>query len=205
VDGAGQPFAPSRSRQVEVGAKFLPAGAPLAFTAAVFSLEKDNVVSYDPETFEPRQIGRVRSRGLELEGKAELLARRLVVTAAYTVVDMEVLASADASEVGQTPILVPRQSASLWMDYALKGDIEHGLVGGLGIQHTGERWNDTANTSSEPPATVLDAALRYDTGAWRIGLNVSNLLDKRYYASRAWDGYHDAPRRTVVLGAKYRF
>lgn len=204
VDGNGQAFEPSRSRQFELGAKYIPDNAPVSFTAALFDLEKDNVVSYDPSTWEPRQIGRVRSRGVELEAKADL-SRRLRITAAYTRLDVEVLASADTGEVGKTPILIPQQSASLWLDQALSGDVDRGLVASLGLRHTGKRWNDTSNTSSESPVTVVDAAVRYDNGPWRMALNVTNLFNKRYLASRAWDSYHDAPRRGILLSAKYRF
>jgi len=204
VDGSGRAFESSRSRQFEVGAKYIPDGIPMAFTAAVFDLEKDNVVSYDPSTWEPRQIGRVRSRGIELEAKAEL-SRQFRMTSAYTLLDVKVLSSANVNEVGKTPILVPRQSASLWLDYALTGNVDGGFVASLGLRHTGKRWNDAANTSSESPVTVADAAVRYDSGPWRMALNVTNLFDKRYYASRAWDGYHQAPRRGVLLSAKYRF
>ncbi len=66
VDANSEPFKPSRGKQVEVGVKFQPVGTRTLFTAAAFDLRKTNVVTYDPATGEGRQIGRQRSRGIEL-------------------------------------------------------------------------------------------------------------------------------------------
>ena len=58
VDGDGNPFKPSRGKQVEVGVKYQPAGSRSLYTVAVFDLNKTNIVSYNPITNEQRQIGK---------------------------------------------------------------------------------------------------------------------------------------------------
>lgn len=204
VDSGGQPFSPSEARQIEAGVKYLPEGLPLSFTAALFNLEKSQVVSYDPATFEPRQIGKVRSRGLEVEAKAEL-SRNLRMTTALTLLDMEVLKSADSSEVGNFQILTPEQTASLWLDYTLPVEALRGISIGGGMRYIGKRWNDIANTSSEPAYTLFDAAVRYDTGPWRFALNVTNLFDRSYYAGKAYGSFYRGAERNVLLTARYRF
>jgi iron complex outermembrane receptor protein len=142
VDGNSEPFKPSRGKQVEVGVKYQPEGTRTSFTAAVFDLRKTNVVTYDPVTFEGRQIGKQRSRGLELEAKGEL-APGLNIAASYTWLDMKVLNSADPDELGKIPPLVPKQSASVWLDYTLG----NGLGFGGGVRYIGKRQNDEHNTS----------------------------------------------------------
>lgn len=204
VDAAGAVFRPSEGRQLEIGAKYMPAGSPFAFTAAVFELRKTDVVSYDPATFEPRQIGKVRSRGLELEAKADL-TRQLRATASFTALDMKVLASANPDEIGRTPILTPERLASLWLDYAVAGQGLQGFGVAAGLRHVGKRWNDEANHSAEPAYALVDAAVRYDAGPWRFALNVSNLFDKRYFSGRSYGSHFRGAERDVVATVKYRF
>ncbi|SDO10291.1 iron complex outermembrane recepter protein [Rhodoferax sp. OV413] len=204
VDAAGKAFQPSQGRQLELGVKYLPEGAPVSFAAAVFNLEKTDVVTYDPTSYEARQIGKLRSRGLELEAKASL-SPQLRLTAAFTALDLKVLSSADPAEVGKTPILTPERTASVWLDYAVAGEGWRGLSFGAGLRHVGKRWNDAANTGSEPAYTLADAAVRFDTGPWRLALNVSNLFDKQYYSGHAYGSYFRGAERSVLLTAKYRF
>jgi iron complex outermembrane receptor protein len=203
VDADGNTFRASRGRQYEAGVKYIPEGTPMLFTAAVFDLEKTNVVTYDPDA-NARQIGKVRSRGLELEAKAQL-TRQLRLTAAFTSLDMKVLASANQTELGKMPILIPRQTGSLWLDYAVADAGLHGLSLGGGLRYVGKRWNDEGNTSSEPAYALVDAAVRYDTGPWRFALNIANLFDKHYYSGRAFGSYFRGTDRNVMATVKYRF
>ncbi|KQP49410.1 TonB-dependent siderophore receptor [Pseudorhodoferax sp. Leaf274] len=196
----GQPFQPSRGRQWEAGVKYQPEGTRTLLTAAVFDLRKTNVVTYDNLTFDARQVGQQRSRGLELEAKAEPLPG-LKASAAYTWLDTKTVQSADRTEVGKAPPGVPRQSASLWLDYLVGG----GLGIGGGITHVGRRQNDEANTSSEPSVTLFDAALHYEIDAWRFALNVRNLFDRRYYGICYHGECYNGLERAMTLTARVRF
>lgn len=200
VDSNNTPLQPTRGKQVETGIKYQPEGSRTSFTAAIFDLRKSNVVTYDQSTFEARQIGSIRSRGLELEAKAEL-ARSLNFTAAYTVLDMKVLESANQSELGKMPIQVPKQSASMWLDYTM----HNGIGIGGGVRYIGRRWNEVGNTSAEGGVTLLDATLHYTTGPWRLSLSASNLADRLYTASRAYNNYYPGNERTLVASVKYQF
>ncbi len=200
TDANNEAFRPSRGKQVELGLKFQPAGSRSLFTAAAFDLRKTNVVTYDPATFEGRQIGKQRSRGIELEAKGEL-APGLNIAAAYTWLDMKVLASADPDEIGKIPPLVPKQSASVWLDYTLG----NGLGFGGGVRYVGKRQNDEHNTSAERGVTLLDAALHYERGPWRVALNVSNLADKKYNSICYHGECYQGTRRTATLTARYRW
>ncbi len=200
VDPSGNPLQPTRGKQVEAGIKYQPEGSRTSFTAAVFDLRKSNVVTYDQDTFEARQIGRIRSRGLELEAKAEL-ARNLNLTASYTVLNMKVLESANKTELGKMPIQVPKQTASLWLDYTMN----NGIGFGGGVRYIGKRWNEVANTSSEGGVALLDATVHYTTGPWRLSLSATNLANRKYTASRAYNNFYPGNERTVVASAKYQF
>ncbi|MRW89756.1 TonB-dependent siderophore receptor [Duganella sp. FT80W] len=197
-------FSPSRGKQIELGVKYIPEDKPWSFTAAVYNLKKTNVVSYDPVEFVPHALGLVRSRGLELEGRAEL-SRQLWLTGSFTALNMKILSSAIPEEVGNMPILTPKQTASLWLDYATGASGGPGLSVGGGLRYTGKRYNDAANTSFEDGYTVTDAAIRYDTGPWRFALNVSNLFDRSYLSGRAYGSYFRGAERNVILTAKYRW
>ena len=198
----GNLFDPSRGRQVELGVKYMPEGEAMSFTAAVFNLVKTNVVSYAADG--PHAIGKVRSRGLELEGKAALTAQ-LRLTGSFTVLNMKVLSSAIASEVGNMPILTPKQTASVWLDYALGAEVLRGVSVAGGLRYIGKRWDNGENTESQPAYTLADAAVRYDNGPWRFALNVTNLFDKQYLSGHAYGSYFRGTERNVLLTAKYRF
>lgn len=200
ADVDNNPFKPMRGKQVEAGLKFQPEGRRTLVTAAVFDLRKTNVVTYDPVNFEGRQIGRQRSRGLELEGKAELLPG-LNALASYTWMDTKVLESADPGEVGRIPPLVPRQTASAWLDHTLG----NGLGAGLGVRYIGRRANDEYNTSFERGVTLVDASLHYEQGPWRLALNLSNLMNRDYHAICYHGECYRGNLRSATVTARYRF
>jgi iron complex outermembrane receptor protein len=200
VDVNSEPFKPSRGKQVEVGVKFQPVGTRTLFTAAAFDLRKTNVVTADPATSEERQTGKQRSRGIELEAKGEI-APGLNIAAAYTWLDMKVLSSLDPDEVGKIPPLVPKQSASVWLDYTLG----NGLGFGGGVRYIGKRQNDEHNTTFERGVTLFDASAHYERGPWRFALNVSNRADKKYNAICYHGECYQGTRRAATLTARYRF
>jgi iron complex outermembrane receptor protein len=118
---------------------------------------------------------------------------------------MEILESAYSEELGKSPMLIPEESASLWFDYTLSAAALKGLGFGAGARYIGKRWNNQENTSSQPGYTLFDAAVHYATGPWRFGLNATNLFDKEYLASRAYDSYLRGDERNVLFTVKYDF
>lgn len=204
TDFAGNPFDPSRGKQYEMGVKYQPEGRRVLLTAALFNLDKTNVQTTDPVHEDYSVLtGAIRSRGLELEAKAEL-ARGLDWIAAYSLADVKVTASNDG-DVGRVPIQIPRQTASTWLDYAFSGSSRRGWSMGGGVRYVGQRYNDSANTQAEPAYTLLDLALRYGQGSWLAALNISNATNKKYYASRAYGNFYSGAERLIVASLKYRF
>lgn len=203
-EDTGEEFDPSRGKQTEVGIKYIPDNKPVSFTAAVFDLKKTNVVSYDPFEDRQRQAGEIESKGIELEVKAEL-NQQLNLTASYTRLDMEVLESVDSTELGQFPMLIPEDSASLLLDYTVSAPALKGLGFLAGARYIGKRWNDPANTSSQPSYTLFDAGVHYAAGPWRFELNATNVFDKEYLAARAYDSHLRGDERNVLFTVKYDF
>jgi iron complex outermembrane receptor protein len=117
------------------------AGSRLLLTAAVFDLRKSNVVSFDPETFEGRQIGKVRSRGIELEAKGELLPG-LSISGSYTRMNVKVTSSSDPEEIGKGLPEKPKEIASVWLDYTMGN--------GLGSAAAYATWAGAPATNTTP-------------------------------------------------------
>lgn len=200
LDATGQTFKPSRGKQWEAGVKYQLPGSSLLATAAIYDLRKTNVVTYDQITFEGRQIGKQRSRGVELELKGDLLPG-LKGTASYTRMNIEVLESADPDEVGKRPPGTPKQLAAVWLDYTTP----IGLGFGAGVRNSSGNASDEHNTAFTSGFTLVDASVSYAQGPWHLALNISNLFDKAYVASCYFDGCYAGLKRAATLTAKYNF
>lgn len=200
----GRPFEPTRGKQYELGIKYQPPGTRQLWTMALFDLTKTNVPTTDPDNpDEQLAIGKVRSRGVELEGKLSL-TRGLDLTAQYTFNDVKITRDNDGF-AGKHPVIVPRHMASAWIDYTQQGGDLRGLGVGLGVRHVGSRYADQANTVKSPAYTLVDASLHYTTGPWRLALNVNNLFDKDYGTVYSNYAYYPGARRTVIATTSYRF
>jgi iron complex outermembrane receptor protein len=206
-DFFGTPFQPSKAKQYEVGVKYQPANGKSLYTAALYDLTKTNVLTSDPlhNNFSV-PAGEVRSRGIELEAKGEIV-RGLNIAAAYTYTQVENTKNTTANLQGKTPILVPRHAASLWMDYAVQDGSLAGLGIGGGARYTGRNYANAINTVQNAAVTVFDAVLHFSSGHWRYALNVNNIANKQYTSCLAeptltcfW-----APERTAILSARYRW
>jgi iron complex outermembrane receptor protein len=216
TDRDGNAFSPTTGEQFEVGVKYQPDGSNSFVTLSAFHLTQDNVLSPDPEnTSFSVQTGQVRMRGVELEGKAEL-TDALSILASYAYTDSEITKAnpnaAGVSNQGNRFAFVPRQQASLWLDYALQTSTAwDGLSLGGGARYTGQTFGDNANQFDIPSYTVFDAAIRYDFGkadpkfeGLKASLNVSNLFDRKYVSTCiAATGCYWGEGRSVYATLKY--
>ncbi|HTK01702.1 MAG TPA: TonB-dependent siderophore receptor [Bordetella sp.] len=207
TDWNGNPFIPTRGKQYEVGIKFQPAAIRSYATVAVYDLRQTNVVTPDPDPGHPQasvQSGEVRSRGVELEAHAEL-SREFSLIASYAYLDNVVTKSNDATQ-GKHPTGVPKQMASTWADYTIRGGDLNGLGFGGGVRYVGETYGSPDNDFVLPARVLVDAAVHYDTGRWRFALNASNLFNKEYlaYCNSTMLCYWGASR-TVLATARYQW
>ncbi len=230
----GKPFDPTRGRQYEVGLKYQPPGINSFITLSMFDLVRTNVLTTDPD---PTHIcgtgrcqmtaGEVRSRGVEIEGKASL-ADGLNVTASYAYLDNKTTKSNSTTLIdttivgvptvtvplkGKVPTGIPRHTASLWVDYTVQDGRFAGWGLGGGMRYVGTSWGDSANTFKVSDYVLFDASVSYDFGqlgprlqGLKATLNVTNLFDKKYVGSClsyawCWYGY----RRTAIASLRYQW
>jgi iron complex outermembrane receptor protein len=157
------------------------------------------------------QIGKLRTKGLELEAKAAI-NERLNLTLAYSYLDSEILEdglSAVQTNKGNRFQFIPAQTASAWVDYTIPGNDTFGdLTLGLGARFVGTRYADNANTLKLSSYTVFDAALNYQiTDNASLAVNVTNLFDKKYISHvETWsapDTLFYGDRRSIKGTLKY--
>ena len=207
---SGSPLDPTKARQFEVGVKFQPRNEDAFLTASLFDLTEQNAVRSIPGTAFSELTGQVRSRGLELQGKASL-ARDVNLTASYTYNQTEVTRSTDPAEIGKELPVTPRHTASLWADTVMRSTPLAGLGLGAGVRFIGANKTDKVNASTNPSATLVDLAVYYDLArldasmkGWRGAVNVQNLFDKEMEVCNAGFCYR-GQRRTVIASLRYRW
>jgi iron complex outermembrane receptor protein len=223
-----EPFQPTTGQQHEIGIRYQPPGVNALFTAAVFDLRRQNVLTTDPQNISFQvHTGEIRTRGAELEARATLAAGVNLV-ASYTYLDSEYTSSNSTVTVdrsvgtrtstrpqrGTEPTAVPNHMASVFAQYTFQPDTRmEGLTVGGGVRYVGESWGDPANTLRVPDVTLVDLMARYELGKLSpslqgasLQLNVSNLFDEKYvsscfsYAYCFW-GY----RRSAIATLRHRF
>ncbi|PAX18634.1 TonB-dependent siderophore receptor [Vandammella animalimorsus] len=203
TDRTGARFKPTRGQQWELGLRYQPGGSRTLLSASLYQLTKRNNLVGDPLNPDfSVQLGKVRSRGLELEARTAI-GKRANLIAAYAYTDARTIESSPLTpeEVGQRSGGVPRQQLSLWGDYRLADQGLPGLLNGLqvgaGLRHVGSTRGVWMG-AHVPAYTVLDAMIGYDHGPWRLALNVSNLTGKRYIASCTYGCFYGEARKVTA-------
>jgi len=218
-DFFGRPFDPVTARQLETGLKYQPSGQTAFVTLAAFDLAQQNVLTTDTEHecveenvpvgcgFFSKQVGEIRVRGVELEGKAEL--GRFDLTAAYAFMKSEFTRSNDGNE-GLEKSNVPRHQASAWVDYRFEGAAT-GLNFGAGVRRTGAYYGDDFEQVRNDSVTLVDASARCELGEFlplargvNLGVNVRNLADEDYLTC-SFGNCSYGLRRTVEGTLSYRW
>ena len=202
-DIVGNALEPTEGRQVEVGLKYSPTAFEGLLTAAVYDLRQTNLTRPVSEVIDgevrsgQRQIGEVRSRGVELSALATL-PQGWDIEASYAYNDTE---QQEGSNAGNALSNAPRHLANLW----LSRDFANGIRAGGGIRHVGERFGDQENTLALDSVTLLDLGASYTRGNVQASLNVSNLTDEAYVASCSNFGCFYGEGRTVSAKVTYQW
>lgn len=207
VTNAGQVFAPYRSTQKEVGAKY-EAGR-LGASVALFSTERP-LAYVQNQTY--GTFGQQRNRGLELSMYGEP-TRGVRLLGGLTLLDAKQTQTAGGLNDGKDAVGVPRTQMSLGAEWNVPG--LSGLALNTRLLLTGKQYANAANTQQVPGWQRLDVGARYllDIGNGRVLTlrgRVDNLLNKAYWASAGGASPTDnylvlgAPR-TAVLSASVDF
>jgi iron complex outermembrane receptor protein len=194
--------------QVEVGVKHELIKNRLNSTLAVFNLKRANILTSDP--LDPtRQVltGKQASRGIEFDLAGSITPGWKII-ATYTYTDAVVKSDTNLP-VGDTLSNVPRQHVTGWSTYEFQGASLKGWGIGAGVYYVGEREANLPNTYKLPAYVRTDAAIFYQSGAWRTQLNLTNLFDRKYYTggSASVFNYTLDPSRpfSAQLATNYHF
>jgi iron complex outermembrane receptor protein len=193
------------SRQVEAGVKQSLTNGKADWTAALYRIRKDDIITRDPA--HPAlsiQGGSQSSQGAELSaGMALTQAWRLEANAAYTDASFDqLLEGGNVSRAGNRPSDVPKISANLWLSYRTNG-----WRAGAGARYVGERFLDNSNTQTLPAYTVLDASLGWNVSRnVLVQLSLRNLTDKLYAVTSYSDSqYLLGDRRHAELTVQWHY
>ena len=195
-DDQGRVLKPTTGKQWEVGLKYEPTNFNGLFTAAIYDLKQKNVTR-NLGAGVVRQTGEVKSRGLELEGTAEL-TEAWDLRASYAYNDTEQVGGDDD---GNDMPNAPRHQASLWLDH----DFANGIRLGGGVRYIGKRAGDYANTYEMDSATLVDLGGSYTRDNIEASLNINNLTDKTYLANCGAFGCFYGEGRTVTAKVAYKW
>ncbi len=202
-----EPFEPVTGRQYEAGLKFQPRGTNAIFTASVYDLRRRKVPVADPgapanglPSNSQIQIGEVRVRGVELEGRGEVVrGLDVIVAASYTdaIITQGTKATAATATVGAVPsttgtrqLGTPEWLASGFVSYDFSRNAGvTGPLGGLklggGVRYVGGSDGTTQYKVISGVATferfttdsftLVDAVIGYDLGKASSALSGFNL------------------------------
>ncbi|MFW7268163.1 TonB-dependent siderophore receptor [Gluconacetobacter sp. Hr-1-5] len=191
------PFDPTKGHQYEAGLKYQPHGFDSYITADFFDLHQTNVLTTDPaNTVYNIQNGRVRSRGAEVEAVANL-GFGLQAIGSYTYVD--ILNTQSTTAPHKVPVGVPRNQASLFLNYAFPTRLVPGFGVGAGVRFLDKTWANVANTQRNDALTVFDVMTHKDLGPVRLQLNVNNIANRRVAVCNSGNCTWSLDR--VVLGS----
>ena len=206
----GQDRVPEESQQREVGVKHEAMGGRLRTTLAVYRLDRENVAIPDSATGILQQTGDQRAEGVELEIAAEIASGlRALFSYAYT--DSELTEFRELVQTGfntflivdhsgNTPPFTPEHLMSFWVSKTLP----RGWGIGAGGRYLSEHFTAEDNVFELDDYLLLDAAIFYTRGPWRLHLNLRNLTDEEYF-TRAARGNSVIPRPGLAAYGGFRY
>ncbi len=166
-------FDPEEFENVEVGAKW-DVSPQLAVTAAVFQLDRKNVIIADPNIpGNSLLVDGQSTDGVEL-GVSGRVNDSWSIQGGYAWQDGELTGQLGGTTLAQ----LPEHVFSLWNRY----DLNQSWGVGLGVIHQTEMYAAADNAVTLPSFTRVDAGVYYTLNErLRMQVNVENLLDERYY------------------------
>lgn len=181
-------FKPEKFKNFEIGAKW-DIQRNLTATAALFRLDRSNVVVLDPS--DPTNTRTMLSDGQRTNGLELSVAGNLTsawsVAGGYAYTDAKFVADTSATlRAGGAVGQVPRHTFALWNRY----EITPAWAAALGVIHRTKMFaaNEQIATGGTSPNVTLPGYTRLDAAVFfkidaktSVQLNVENLLDKKYY------------------------
>lgn len=191
------PLDPEEGTAYELGLKASFDEARINASLALFRSEQDNVAELDGTTGFYRALQGITTEGVELEASGELSEGwNLSGGYAYSV-------SEDA-QGKRAMSRIPRHTLKGFTTYRMSGAWNKLTLGG-GFNWKSRFGFEGDDFPEQNNYVVLDAMTRYEISKQLSAtLRVSNLLDKKYFASITDNGVYGEPRN-AVLSLKYSF
>ena len=224
ISTANQALEPEESETLELGAKYSLFDGALGLTGSIFKILKSNATITDPVSGNVQlQSGqKQRVQGLELSATGKV-TDDLSVTASYTYLEpvitfdlscgtaTPIVCNPNPYTIGKQIFFVPKNAASIWVDYSAKSVLE-GLTVGGGLVYQSKLFNAITTNGTAPsptgiariatiPETIeLDAVASYDFGgAYRVQFNVNNITDRLNYSQSFGNRGTPSPGRTFIV------
>lgn len=190
-------FLPAKQGELlEFGVKTNWFNKRLSWTAAVYELTQNNLITRDPT--DPNYLvtnGSTRSQGFETDLTGQI-TERWQLLANYSWMRSKFLQHDKFKnhEFHNTP----PHSGTLWSKYQLPIDLAGKFYLGGGLVFVDARWGDDANSFRTNGYIRPDLMFHYQLNKMDLRFNIENLLDKRYISSSIYDD-------TVVQGNRLFF
>lgn len=194
---------PETSEQLEVGVKFLALDNRLIATAAIYKINKSNIVDISFTDNQRRATvgGEQSSRGIDVDFNYQPFSSTSLIGALSHV---NALITKGEYE-GKTPVLASSNTASLFINHTLSGESFNELNINFGAYYIGKRYGDSDNNFEIKGYTVLELGSSYGFSVFGsdtlLKVSIKNLLDEDYISSSegAIRVNHGAGRTFTVL------
>jgi catecholate siderophore receptor len=191
---------PEETRTIELGTKMRFLDGRLGVGAAIFQIDKENMLTTDPFDDTQSLSGERRVRGVELQLDGNITPEWRVM-AGYTYM-RSTIKDDDPSINGNDMMRLPEHSGSVWTTY----DVTPAFMLGGGATYVGPRWVNEGNTTRVPGHLQFDAMASYDlTENVALQLNAYNLTNEETYEQIHNAQVVPGPGRTFILSTRLRF
>lgn len=226
---SGQTFSPLTGKQIEAGFKYKIPETDVLLTASAFHIDENHYLITDPNNTEfSADAGRVTSKGFEVSAHANI-TKNIHIVASYSYTDARytktnltttqiytngytISRGADISQKGKYVQSVPRNMASIFVDYSLPSEALKGFGVNGGVRYVGFTYNDAANSFKIPEYVLFDIGARYDFSqtfpalkGLQAQLSISNLTNKYYVTSCTTNACYLGQGRRVYGNLTYNW
>ena len=178
---------PQEAQAIEVGTKWELFGGRLLATGALFQTDVDHART-NLGTLVSSFTGEYRVRGIELSAAGNI-TRDWSVFGGLVLLDTEVLASAEAQDIGRRLANIPLTQFSLMSRYQLTKDLALGGTATYGGEVYAGHLAANASNNHTVDWWRFDAFAEYEISKnWEIEVSGLNLTDELYY-----DAIYQAP------------